>query len=187
MLRRTSGRKRGLFRLFKRSQDGVTAIEFALVGGPFLYLLCVIFEAGLMLFSEYVIENGVSQAARMIRTGEAQMTGMSASQFKTAVCGNLATYLDCDTKLHVDVRRFPAFSSIALPSPTAGQELTTDVTTNAQFQIGCPMEVIVVRAYYEWDLFFPGISKLADLSGNRRLLTAGAAFRNEPYPGIPPC
>jgi Flp pilus assembly protein TadG len=187
MWRRASGKKRGLFRLFKKSQDGVTAIEFALVGGPFLYLLCVIFEAGLMLFSEYVIENGVSQAARMIRTGEAQTTGMTAAQFKTQVCGNLAAYLDCTNKLHVDIRKFAAFSGIALPSPTSGQELSTAVTTNSQYQIGCPMDVVVVRAYYEWTLFFPGISQLANLSGNRRLLSSGAAFRNEPYPGIPPC
>jgi Flp pilus assembly protein TadG len=187
MLRRTSGKRRGLFRLFRKSEKGVTAIEFALVGGPFLYLLCVIFEAGLMLFSEYVVENGVAQAARMIRTGEAQITGMNAAQFKTQVCGNLAAYLDCTNKLHIDVRKFPAFSSIVLPSPTSGGNLSTDVTTNSQFQIGCPMDVVVVRAYYEWNLFFPGISQLANLSGNRRLLSSGAAFRNEPYPGVPPC
>ena len=49
---------------FKRSQGGATAVEFALVAAPFLYLLMAIFETGLMLFSEYVIENGVAKAAR---------------------------------------------------------------------------------------------------------------------------
>lgn len=172
---------RRLFKRFTKSQEGVTAIEFALVGGPFIYLLGVIFETGLMLFSEYIIENGVAQAARMIRTGQAQATNMSASDFKAQVCGRLASFLDCNSKLHIDVRRFTAFADVNIPSPTKDQELSDDVTKDAQFQPGGPMQVVVVRAYYEWKLFMPGISMLANLSGGRRLLSSGAAFRNEPY------
>jgi Flp pilus assembly protein TadG len=181
MWRRKTGKSGGLLGRFKKSQEGVTAIEFAMVGGPFLYLLGVIFETGLMLFSEYVIENGVSQSARMIRTGQAQAAKMSASDFKTQVCGRVLAFLDCGNKLHVDVRRFTAFADVVMPNPTANNELTDDVTKNAQFQPGGPMEVVVVRAYYEWKLFMPGISQLANISGGRRLLSSGAAFRNEPF------
>ena len=181
MWRRKSDKQSGLLRRFKKSDKGVTAIEFAMVGGPFLYLLGVIFETGLMLFSEYIIENGVSQAARMIRTGQAQAGKMSASDFKTNVCGRLSSFLDCPNKLHIDVRRFTAFADVNMPSPTKDKELSDDVTKNAQFQPGGPMEVVVVRAYYEWKLFMPGISQLANLSGGLRLLSSGAAFRNEPF------
>ena len=174
-------KRRGLVRHFIKSNNGVTAIEFALVGAPFLYLLCVIFETGLMLFSEYIIENGVSRAARMIRTGQVQINGMSSSQFKDEICGKLASFLDCENKLHVDVRKFSNFSSIALPSAYNGEELSADVTSASKFQPGVALDVVVVRAYYEWKLFVPGLSQLANLSGGRRSLTAGAAFRNEPY------
>ena len=37
---------------FSKSDRGVTAIEFAMVGGPFIYLMGVIFETGLMLFTD---------------------------------------------------------------------------------------------------------------------------------------
>jgi Flp pilus assembly protein TadG len=47
------------------------------VAPPFFMLLLAIFEVGIMLFSEYVIEHGVGQAARMIRTGEVQLQPMS--------------------------------------------------------------------------------------------------------------
>jgi Flp pilus assembly protein TadG len=174
-------RKTGILKGFRNAQGGMTAIEFAFVGGPFLYLLCVIFETGLMLFSEYIIENGISNAARMIRTGQVQAQGMSAGDFKNVVCGKLATFLNCNSYLHIDVRHFTAFADISLPTPIQSGELTSDVTTNASFQPGQPMEVVVVRAYYEWKLFVPGLSQLANLSGGRRLLTAGAAFRNEPF------
>ena len=171
----------GLLKRFKKSQAGVTAIEFAMVGGPFIYLLGVIFETGLMLFSEYVIENGVAQSARMIRTGQAQAANMSAADFKTQVCGRMAAFLDCANKLHIDVRKFTAFSDVNMPSPIKNNDLSDDVTKNAQYQPGGPMEVVVVRAYYEWKLFMPGISQLANISDGRRLLSSGAAFRNEPF------
>lgn len=184
--RRDKKGRRNFLRLFKKSEDGMTAIEFAMVGGPFLYLLLVIFETGLMLFSEYIVESGVTNSARMIRTGEVRMNGISAGQFKQLVCGRLSAYLDCASNLHIDVRKFPSFASIALPSPTNGNNLSAAVTTGAQFDIGCPGDVVVVRAYYTWQLFVPGLSHLAHLSGDRRLLTSGAAFRNEPYP-VSPC
>jgi len=180
--KRKSGPKaRGLIRHFIKDKQGVTAIEFALVGAPFLYLLCVIFETGLMLFSEYIIENGVNRASRMIRTGQVQINGMTSAQFKNEICGKLANFLDCQNKLHVDVRKFSNFSSISLPNAYNGQELSADVTTAAKFQPGVALDVVVVRTYYEWQLFVPGLSQLGNLSGGRRSLTAGAAFRNEPY------
>jgi Flp pilus assembly protein TadG len=88
--------RRRLLRRYRRSQSGVTAIEFAIVAPPFFMLLMAIFEVGIMLFSEYVIEHGVGQAARMIRTGEVQLQPMSDAEFKELVCGKLATFLDCE-------------------------------------------------------------------------------------------
>lgn len=168
---------------FRRNEDGVTAIEFAMVGGPFLYLLLVIFETAIMLFSEYAIENGLAQAARQIRTGQVQTgTGNSKASFKTLVCSNIPAYLDCNTKLNIDVRSFPAFSNIAIPAALDAQgNLTAAVTTGSQFSAGTQLQVVVVRSYYAWDLVVPGISMLANMSGNQRLLTAGVVFRNEPY------
>jgi Flp pilus assembly protein TadG len=134
-----------------------------------------------MLFSEYVIENGVAQAARMIRTGEVQNNAYTKTQFKDLVCGKLATFLRCEDKLWVDVRNFTSFSAISLPASTKNGALTADVTTNSKFCPGAQLTVVVVRTYYEWELFTPGISMLANLGDNTRLLTAGAAFRNEPF------
>ena len=167
---------------FRRSQDGATAIEFAMVAAPFLYLLMAIFETGLMLFAEYIIENGVAKAARQIRTGQVQTQGMSAGQFKTLVCGNLAAFLDCDANLNVDVRSFTKFADVSLPAPLNDDgTMSESVTTSASFDPGDAMEVVVVRTYYGWKLFTPGISHLSNMAGDKRLLTAGAAFRNEPY------
>jgi len=168
---------------FQESEDGATAVEFGLVAAPFLFLLLTVFETGFMLFSEYVIEYGVAKAGRMIRTGQVQSEGMTAGQFKDVICGDLSTFLDCEGKLYVDVRAFDAFKDISTPNSISDDgELTDDVTVNAKFEPGDPLQVVVVRAYYDWKLFTPGISQLANLANGRRILGAGAAFRNEPFP-----
>jgi Flp pilus assembly protein TadG len=182
MRRQGLPRSRRIFRHYRRSQSGVTAIEFAMVAPPFFALMMAIFEVGIMLFSEYVIEHGVSRAARMIRTGEVQTANMTSAEFKAVVCGNLAGYLDCATKLYVDVRAFDDFDLVSLPDAlTPEGELTSAVTTGSQFQPGDPFQVVVVRVYYPWTLFTPGMSQMSNMSNGRRLIAAGAAFRNEPY------
>jgi Flp pilus assembly protein TadG len=183
MTRRRLRGSRHILRRFKRSQSGVTAIEFAMVAPPFFALMMAIFEVGIMLFSEYIIEHGVGKAARMIRTGEVQTQPMDKVAFKTLVCGNLAGYLGCEANLHVDVRAFADFDDIILPAPlTADGELSSAVTSGA-YDPGDPYEVVVVRVYYAWSLFSPGMTLMANMSDGRRLLAAGAAFRNEPYAG----
>ena len=173
---------------FLKRDEGATAVEFGFVGIPFFYLLCVIFETGLILFTEYTLENGTAQTARLIRTGQAQGDGMSAAQFKAAICEKIV-FLDCTSKLYVDVRKYADFESVSTPSSVTtdgggNKEISSDISTSAQFNMGGPEEVVVVRAYYDWKLFVPGIpgmSGMATLQNSRRLLSASFAFRNEPY------
>ena len=176
--------RRRILRQFLGSESGVTAIEFAMVAPPFIALMMAIFEVAIMLFSEYVIEHGVGKAARMIRTGEVQTLELSKSEFKTLVCGNLASYLGCADNLHVDVRKFTDFAAVSLPAPlTAEGQLSSAVTTDSNYEPGDPFDVVVVRVYYAWSLFAPGLTYMANMADDKRLLSGGAAFRNEPFGG----
>lgn len=191
-----------ILRRYGRKNDGVAAIEFALVGGPFLFVLFAIFELGLMLFAEYALAQNVESAGRLIRTGQVQngLNGHSATPayFKTQVCKNLETFLDCSSNLYVDVRKFNDFSSISgsLPDPydSGTTELSEDITLNSEYQPGAAGEIVSIRVYYDWQLFMPGLSALVGAVGsfgnvsasgstetNSRLLTAAATFRNEPF------
>ena len=183
-----SNRRSTCLARFLKQDKGATAVEFGFVGIPFFYLLCVIFETGLILFTEYTLENGTAQTARLIRTGQAQTDGMSAAQFKTAICDKIV-FLDCASKLHVDVRKYTDFESVSTPGSITtdedgNSEISDDISVSAQFDMGGPEDVVVVRAYYDWKLFVPGIpgmSSMATLQNSRRLLSASFAFRNEPY------
>jgi Flp pilus assembly protein TadG len=187
-MRMGRGGLKRLLRKYRASEGGGTAVEFAIVGGPFLYLLCVILEMGMMLFTEYALEHAEAQAARLIRTGQAQNDGMTADNFKQIVCDNVP-FLDCESKLFVDVRKYEDFASVSAPSAIStdadgNSEMSDDITVSAQFDPGGPGDVVVVRVYYAWDLFvpsIPGMSGFSNLSGYRRLLSTTFAFQNEPY------
>ena len=68
----------GKLRRFKTSEGGATAVEFALVAFPFISLLGITMETGLLMFTEYTLQASVQDAARLIRTGQAQNASMSA-------------------------------------------------------------------------------------------------------------
>ncbi len=196
-------RMKKMFGRYRRSQDGVTAVEFALVGGPFFFVLFAMFELGIMLFAEYALAQNIETAGRLIRTGQIQngQNGHLATPayFKTQICKNLGALLDCDSKLYIDVRKFNDFSSISgsLPNPykAGSTELSTSITSNTAYEPGTAGEIVSIRVYYDWQLFLPGLGKLIGSTGsllgntspagssdaNSRLLTAAATFRNEPF------
>ena len=53
---------------------------------------------------------------------------------------------------------------------------------NFIFNPGVRSDIVLARAYYEWELITPVISApLTNLSNGNRLISAGVAFRNEPF------
>ncbi len=53
---------------------------------------------------------------------------------------------------------------------------------NMQYNPGGKGAIVVVRLFYQWPLFVTGLGyNIANLAGGQRLLTATAAFKNEPF------
>lgn len=164
---------------FRRNEKGATAIEFAIVATPFLALLIAIFETTLIFFTQSALETGVANAGRLIRTGQAQTQGISEAAFKTAICDSLAGYLDCQNKLTVDVRSFDNFGGITLP-PALDED--GELNGGTAFSPGGTSQVVVVRAFYVWDMITPDhITGLSNMPDGKRLIAAASAFRNEPF------
>lgn len=174
----SSGRKGALLRRLRKDESGATAIEFGIIALPFFALMVAIIEVALVYFANFSLENGVDQAARLIRTGQAQQQGFSVSQFKQSVCENVSGIGDCVGGLKVDVQRFDSFTGISLDDPlTADGELRDDFG----FDPGSGGDVVVVRAFYEWDLIANLPGGLGNMPSGARLLAAVATFRNEPF------
>lgn len=169
---------RTVLRRFRRSRRGSAAVEFALVAPVFFALLFAIIETALVFFASQVLETVTQNSARMIMTGQAQTAAYSQTQFKNYVCSQIPALFTCGN-VYVDVQSYPAFSNVAISSQIDG---TNNFVNNMQYNPGGPGQIVVVRLFYQWPLFVTGLGyNIANLAGSKRLLSATAAFQNEPY------
>jgi len=179
------------FRILKRIRretKGAAAIEFAIIAPVFLALLWSIFETGLMFFASQTLMHALQVTARDIRTGQAQTDQMTQSEYRTAVCEQVDFVLSCDAdKLYLDVRAFSSFGGVGFPPPLDAQKKFDTVNMN-HFEIGESgnitggSSIILVRGFYVWQLFTPVFGQhFSNMPGNKRLLSASVAFKNEPF------
>ncbi len=170
---------KGLTRRFRRNRRGSAAVEFALVAPLFIALLFAVIETALMFFASQVLETVTQESARMIFTGQAQQGNWTQAQFNDYVCKQIPGLFSCNN-ISIDVQRYTSFGAIALGNQISGG---TFVPPN-NFNCGGPGDIVVVRLFYPWQLFVTGLGyNIANLSGDKRLLVATAAFQNEPYTG----
>jgi Flp pilus assembly protein TadG len=172
---------RNVLRRFRCNRRGSAAVEFALVAPVFFALLFAIIETAIVFFAGQVLETVTQDSARMIMTGQAQTAAFTQAQFKNNVCSRIAVLFDCVNGIYVDVQSYSAFSNVAITDPIdAGKNFVPNMNYNP----GKPGDIVVVRLFYQWPLFVTGLGyNIANLTGSKRLLSATAAFRNEPYSG----
>jgi len=139
---------------FAHAESGATAVEFALLGVPFFALLYAMIEVSILYFATANLDSVVSEAGRLIRTGQAQSSGMTEAQFKDYICGELTLISNCQENLRIDVRNFTSFNNLSYP-PLVDEN--------------------------SYGIVSPGMVGLSNLEGGGRLVAAAAAFRNEPF------
>lgn len=171
--------KTSILRRFRRNGSGSAAVEFAIVAPVFFGMLFAIIEIGMIFFASQVLETVTQDTSRLIMTGQAQDASMTQAQFKTAVCGRIVALFDCANGVYVDVRSYPSFAAVNIADPIdAGKNFINDM----KWCPGKPEEIVVVRLFYQWPLFLTTLGfNPANLVGGKRLLTATAAFQNEPF------
>ena len=159
---------------------GIAAVEFAMIAIPFFFLIFGLLEVCAIFIMTTVLEHGLNEASRGIRTGQAQQAGFGPVAFKNAVCAELFDLLDCEGNLTLDVQTFSDFGSTSYSNPI--DEDGNFTPAGFGFNPGGQNEIVVVRAFYEWKLFTPVMSApLSNLNDGKRLLQSTIAFRNEPF------
>ncbi|MBR0873804.1 pilus assembly protein [Bradyrhizobium tropiciagri] len=169
-----------LLRRFRRNRRGSAAVEFALVAPLFFALLFAIIEVAMVFFAGQVLETVTQDSARMIMTGQAQNAAYTQAQFKQYVCGKVNALFDCTNGIYVDVRSYPnnGFSSVNIAPPI---DATRAFNPDMKWCPGKEGDVVVVRLFYQWPLFVTNLGfNISNLANGKRLLTASAAFKNEP-------
>jgi Flp pilus assembly protein TadG len=191
-------------RMRSDSEQGSAALEFAFVAPIFFALMLGILEIGVMTFGQFALQNAVTQAGRLVRTGQAQaINPATATQcvnnnvagnyatsqdwFRGQICCNIANLLDCSSsKLFINV----SSTTTGFASGSAFSGALSNVT-NA-YSPGAACNVVLIRATYSWPVWFPGLAQLLNsgnspnflinmTDGSGHLLSGTAAFRNEPF------
>jgi Flp pilus assembly protein TadG len=175
----SSASVRNILRRFRRNRRGSAAVEFALVAPLFFALLFAILETAIVFFAGQVLETITQNSARMILTGQAQTASYTQAQFKTYVCGQIPALFTC-SNIYVDVQSYGnSFAGVTINSQIDG---SNNFVNNMQYNPGTAGQIVVVRLFYQWPLFVTGLGyNISNLTGSKRLLTATAAFQNEPY------
>lgn len=88
---------------FLADRGGTTMVEFAMIGVPFLGMLCAIFQTGLVYFEGAILQEATQVASRAILTQTAA-SGMTYGGFITSyVCPGVQLVLNC-SNLQVDIQ-----------------------------------------------------------------------------------
>ncbi len=173
-------------RAFKRNEDGSTAIEFSIIALPFFLLIFSIFEVGFQYFADRLLNAGVDNVARMIRTGQTQANSFSDAtqgspqeQFRDLLCAQGTMVVFRCEDVVVDVQQLTEFG----PPPPVPRDADGNFDPDQTgFAPGSRLTVNLVRAFYEWPTFIPW-NKWTDgnWGDDNVLLVASTAFQNEPY------
>lgn len=183
-------------RRFARAERGATAVEFGLISVPLVMLICGTLELSGVFLAMTTVDTAVETASRTIRTGTFQHGATpTKAGFKTLVCNNLSWLSGQCGNLYVETRTFASYAALAANTPVISQQpdpahpltpaqIQTALDTTC-FTAGQPGDIVLVRIYYRWNLFTPGIDVgLANAGPAQRLITSTTAFRNEPFDPI---
>jgi hypothetical protein len=158
---------------------GVTAIEFSMVALPFFTLAFGIIEIGLAHFANRMVDNAVVEASRLIRTGQAESTNLSAAGFKTQICGFMPSFMCDEDRIYVEIQSVPDFSDATSLDSMYDEE--GELRDDMSYDIGTASEIVVVNVIYKWPMASAVLQFDNGDHGTDRHLTSTMVFRNEPW------
>jgi Flp pilus assembly protein TadG len=168
-----------LLRRFLTQSEAGTTIEFALLAAPFVAGLLAIMQTAIIFFAGQTLETAAAASARLIFTGQAQLAGWDAAQFKTQVCNQIQGIFNCGNGVYVDVETYPSFSAVNTGMPVSNGALNTSALG---YNPGGPGDIVMLRLYYQYPVYMNLLGfNLSNLNGGYDLFAATAVFKNEPY------
>ena len=172
----------GLKARYLLDRRGSVAIEFAAVSIPLLAMMFGIIGVGLYFFNLTMLEYGVEQASRELRTGEMQTANQTNQDFKARVCDYAMILVDCEQNIRVSVAEFTDFQNVQVPDCLDDTGAIVSNSEGSDAVAGATDSVVLVAACYEWALggIIPFLD-LGNMSNGSTLLQTATTFRTENF------
>jgi Flp pilus assembly pilin Flp len=168
------------WRHYKTDENGATAVEFGLIGVPFLILLIGLLEMCIMFAVGASLHGGTAVSGRLIRTGQIQAAADPQIAFEEALCEHVNILMPCG-ELTYEVINIgdEGFRGASVLEP----DIDDDGEMNPRgFDPGKQNEVILIRAAYRYPIKTPMFAPLlSDSAGNTKLFMSTVVLQNEPY------
>jgi len=187
---------------FRKNQEGVTAIEFALVAPILFLLIMAIVDFSMIMFSTTVLNQAVISAAREGKTGYINTTStgtcpspvvngivvpQSQAQYINCLVGTNVSGLLNPNLLQISYRDTGSASfNTANDTPTA-TSACTDIPSQASNSLPLCAEgsqssgdIVVYTVSYPWPIITPMMRNYLGTNGVF-MITASAVVKNEPY------
>jgi Flp pilus assembly protein TadG len=176
-------------------QRGAAALEFAFALPILIVIMCGIFDLGMALFAQVLMEGAVRDTSRLGITGYSPSGENRDTLILAALKKDTLGLIDV-TKATITHKVYANFSDIGKPEPYVdangnGQydpgESYTDVNGNGQWDadmgaagLGGSGQVVLYTVSYNWKSWTQLVAPLFGSDGTIRL-SASTAVRNEPY------
>ena len=167
-----------LVQTWGKDRHGSTAVEFALIGIPFIFMVIGIIETALMFTSQSLLEAATAEAARQVRTGAVQQGG-GEEVFQEELCEFAAILIPCE-KIQYQVVAMDNFES-AEQFPEPEYDDNGDLE-DQQFDAGGVSDVVMIRTSYTYDIKTPLMAPLlTNNNGTQRIMLSTIVLQTEPY------
>lgn len=169
---------------FARHRGGASAVEFALLAAPFLALLGVVAESGLVALEQQTLDMAVDRGVRQLRTGIFQdaADGSDPSlRFRKIVCSGPSVLFPC-TDLRLDVSRAASFAATKPAEPFDRTKKTWTVGFGTRFD--CPQggDTVTVRVAVPVMRLFQVMDFTGRIMSDKsQMLVTTEIFRAEDY------
>lgn len=188
-------------RSFCKARRGTTAVEFGILGLPFIALITACLENALVYWQQEILQQAVVEAGRQIYTGKFQTansgttdTATLVKNFRTAVCtqNNGAarlTIFNC-ANVRISVTQASSLAGATPVSPTSvdGNGVKTWNTAFQSYTCAGASAIMVVQAAVDIPVFFPLLgSPGLRLPNGRRVIQAATVIKAEPYTATSVC
>jgi Flp pilus assembly protein TadG len=177
---------RRLFRRFFVDARGVTAIEFAVLAGPFLIMIVAILESCISFGAGQVLANATDDVARQLRTGQYKTAEVSKDKLRQMLCEKIEIMVgdDCsETDLYFDLRQYTTFALAA--QEVAKIKSSRDASfspTGFDSKLGAAGTINMLRVYYKWPILTDYLKySINNTSDGEMLLMSVAVWQNEPF------
>ena len=171
-------------RSFRSDERGYSSVEFVIVATTFLTGFFWIFETGLIMTKQMMLERAIDMTVRDLRLYSSPPTKLSAETIyewaKRQTCENALVFADCEENLHLEMDTFDPASGYAKTYKCVDRSVP-DLTPLGVFTPNQRSEIMYIRACIRIDPMMPnGIAMFPGVDDKGIPLVADTAFMNEP-------